>query len=124
MTPQALHQRLHTPQAVAWRQEVWPRALRAPRAPLYAQLPAGRLAPFGWVLRAESPPCCRRAKLAEALPGSGGRASRSPVPIAGIDARLPHQRSDLAVTDGRATEQGRAAAMVAHRRAGDRGLRD
>ena len=44
MTPQALHQRLNAPQAVAYMQEVFQLALREQLAPLYAQLPAGVLA--------------------------------------------------------------------------------
>jgi hypothetical protein len=39
MTPQALHQRLNAPQAVAYRQEVFPLALREQRDSLYRLFP-------------------------------------------------------------------------------------
>ncbi len=38
MTPQALHQRLNTPQAVTYMQEAFQLALRTQLEPLYAQL--------------------------------------------------------------------------------------
>ena len=41
LTPQALHQRLNSPQAVAYMQEVFQLALRAQLEPLYGQLTPG-----------------------------------------------------------------------------------
>ena len=124
ITPQALHQRLHTPQAVAFMQEVLQLALREQLTPLYAQLPRGLLAPFGRVFLEESTQCCLHAKLADALQGSGGSASRSAVKIDVIYELLHHQLHALAITDGRAADQGHAAAMVAHLRADDLVIRD
>ena len=124
ITPQALHQRLHTPQAVAFMQEVLQLALREQLTPLYAQLPRGLRAPFGRVFLEESTQCCLHAKLADALQGSGGSASRSAVKIDVIYALLHHQLHALAITDGRAADQGHAAAMVAHLRADDLVIRD
>jgi hypothetical protein len=43
LTPQALHQRLNTPQAVAYLQEVFQLALRAQLEPLYAHCTTGLL---------------------------------------------------------------------------------
>jgi hypothetical protein len=124
MTPQALHQRLHTPQAVALMHAVLQLALREHLTPLYAQLPRGLLAPFGRVLLEESTQCCLHAKLAEAFTGSGGSASRSAVKIDVIYELLPHQLPALAITDGRAADHGHAAAMGAHLQADDLVIRD
>ena len=124
MTPQALHQRLNTPQAVVYMQEVWQWALREQFAPLYDALPAGLLAPFGRVLLEDSTQCCLHEKLADAFKGSGGSASSSTVKIDVIYELRHHQLCDVAVTDGRAADQGRAAAIVPHLRAGDLVIRD
>jgi hypothetical protein len=124
LTPQALHQRLNSPQAVADMQEVFQLALRAPLAPLYAQLTPGFLASFDRVFLADSPPCRLHHKLADAFQGSGGSASSSPVNLDVIDALLHHRLHDLGVTDGRAADQGHAAAIVPHLRAGDLVIRD
>ncbi len=124
MTPQALHQRLHTPQAVASRQEGFPLALREQLDPMDAQLSAELLASFGRVFLEDSTPGRLHEKLADALQGSGGRASSATVKLDVIDELLPHQRYDLVVTDGRGADQGRAAAMVPHLRAGDLVIRD
>ena len=89
LTPQALHQRLNTPQAVAYMQEVFQLALRAQLTPLYAQLPPGLLASFGRVFLEDSTQCRLHEKLAEAFKGSGGSASRSTVKIDVIYELLP-----------------------------------
>ena len=123
-TPPALHQRLHAPQAVASRQEGCPRALRAPRAPLSAPLPAGVLASLGRVFLDESPPWRLHEQRADAVPGAGGRASRSRVQSDGSDAVRAPRRQDRAGTDGQGAEQGHAAAVVSPGRAGDRVSRD
>lgn len=70
MTPQALPQRLHTLQAVAYMPAAFPLTLRAPLDPLYAQLPPDLRAPFGRVFLEESPPRGLHEKLADALKGS------------------------------------------------------
>lgn len=124
MTPQALQQRLNTPQAVAYMQEGVQLALREQLVPLYAQLPAALLASFGRVFLEDSTQCCLHEKLAEAFKGSGGSASRSTVKIDVIYELLHHQLHDLTVTDGRAADQGHAAAIVAFLRAGDLVIRD
>jgi len=124
MTPQGVHPRLNTPQAVALMPEVLPLALRAQLTPLYAQLPRGLLAPFARVFLEESTQGCLPAKLADALKGSGGSASRSTVTIDVLSEWLHHQLHALAITDGRAADQGHAAALVAHRRANDLVIRD
>ena len=124
MTPQALHQRLNAPQAVAYMQEVFQLALRAQLEPLYAQLPVGLLAPFGRVFLEDSTQCRLHEKLADAFQGSGGSASSSTVKIDVIYELLSHRLQDMAVTDGRAADQGRAAAIVPHLRAGDLVIRD
>ena len=124
MTPQALHQRLNTPQAVTYMQEAFQLALRTQLEPLYAQLPAALLASFSRVFLEDSPQCCLHEKLAEAFQGSGGSASRSTVKIDVIYELLHHQLHDIVVTDGRAADQGLAAAIVPHLRAGDLVIRD
>jgi hypothetical protein len=124
MTPQALHQRLNTPQAVAYMQEAFQLALREQLAPLYAQVPAALLASFGRVFLEDSTQCCLHEKLAEAFKGSGGSASRSSVKIDVIYELLHHQLHDLTVTAGRAADQGHAAAIVPYVRAGDLVIRD
>jgi hypothetical protein len=124
LPPQALHQRLNSPQAVAYRQEGFQLALRAPLAPLYAQLTPGVLAPFSRVFLEERTQCRLHHTLADALKGSGGSARSSPVKLDVIDALLHHRLHALVVTDGRAAEQGHAAAMVPHLRAGALVIRD
>ena len=124
LTPQALHQRLNAPQAVAYMQEVFQLALREQLAPLYAQLPAEVLASFGRVFLEDSTQCRLHEKLADAFKGSGGSASRSTVKIDVIYELLTHRLQDIAVTDGRAADQGRAAAVIPHLCAGDRVIRD
>lgn len=124
MTPQALQQRLNTPQAVAYMQEVFDLALHAQLVPLYAQLPATLLASFGRVFLEDSTQCCLHEKLAEAFRGSGGSASRSAVKIDVIYELLHHQLHALTVTDGRAADHGHAAIIVPHLRAGDLVIRD
>ena len=124
LTPQALHQRLNSPQAVAYMQEVCQLARRAPLEPLYGQITPGFLAPFGRVFLEDSTPCRLHHTLADALKGSGGSASSSTVTIDVMYALHPHQLHDLVVTDGRAADQGPAAAIVPHLRAGDLVLRD
>jgi Transposase DDE domain len=124
MTPQALHQRLNTPQAVAYMQEVFQLALREQLEPMYAQLTAGLLAPFGRVFLEDSTQCRLHAKLADAFKGSGGSASSASVKIDVIYELLHHRLHDMVVTDGRAADQGRAAAIVPYLQAGDLVIRD
>jgi hypothetical protein len=124
MTPQALHQRMNSPQAVAYMREVLQLALRAQLAPLYGQLPAGLLAPFGRVFLEDSTQCRLHEKLADAFKGSGGSASSASVKIDVIYELHHHRLHDLAVTEGRAADQGRATAIVPHLRAGDLVIRD
>ena len=75
LTPQALHQRLNSPQAVAYMQEVFQLALRAQLAPLYAQLTPGLLASFGRVFLEDSTQCRLHEKLADAFKGSGSNSN-------------------------------------------------
>ena len=124
LPPQALHQRLNSSQAVAYRQEVFQLARRAQLEPLYAPLTPGLLAPFGRVFLEESTPCRLHDKLADAFQGSGGSASSSTVKIDIMYALLHPRRPDLVVTDGRAADPGQAAAMVPPLRAGDLVIRD
>jgi hypothetical protein len=124
MTPQALQQRLNTPEAVADLREVLQLALRAQLTPLYAQLPAALLTSFGRVFLEDSTQCCLHDKLAEAFQGSGGSASRATVKIDVIYALLSHHLHALTVTDGRAADQGQATALVPFLRTGDLVLRD
>jgi len=124
LTPQALHQRLNSPQAVAFMHEVFQLALPAQLEPLYAQLTPGLLAPFGRVFLEDSTQCRLHHKLADAFKGSGGSASSSTVKIDVIYELLHHRLHDLVVTDGRAADQGHAAAIVPHLRAGDLVIRD
>ena len=124
MTPPALQQRMTTPEAVAYLQEVVPLVLREQLTPLYAQWPAALLASFGRVFLEDSTPCCLHDKLAEAFQGSGGSASRSTVKIAVIYELLSHHLHALTVTDGRAADQGQATAIVPLLRAGDLVIRD
>jgi hypothetical protein len=124
MTPQALQQRINTPEAVASLQEVFQLALCAQLTPLYAQLPAALLASFGRVFLEDSTQCCLHEQLAEAFKGSGGSASRSTVKIDVIYALLHHQLHTLTITDGRAADQGHATLIVPRLRAGDLVMRD
>jgi hypothetical protein len=124
LTPQALHQRLNTPQAVAYLQEVFQLALRAQLEPLYAHCSAGLLAPFGRVFLEDSTQCRLHEKLADAFKGSGGSASSATVKIDVIYELLHHRLHEVVVTDGRAADQGHAAAIVPHLRAGDLVIRD
>jgi hypothetical protein len=119
MTPQALHQRLNTPQAVASMQEVLQLVLRAQLDPAYAQFTAGLLAPFSRVFLEDSTQCCLHEQLADTLKGSGGSVSTSTVKIAVIyELRYPRLQ-ELVVPAGRAADQGHAATMLPHLRAGD-----
>lgn len=124
LTPQALHQRLNTPQAVAYMQEAFALALRAQLTPLYTQLPPTLLAPFGRVFLEDSTQCCLHEKLAAAFKGSGGSASRATVKIDVIYEVVQHRLHDISVTDGCAADQGHATAIVPHLRAGDLVIRD
>jgi DDE family transposase len=124
MTPQALQQRMNTPEAVAYLQEVFQLALRDQLPPLYAQVPAALLASFGRVFLEDSTQCCLHEKLAEAFKGSGGSASRSTVKIDVIYELLAHHIYALTVTDGRAADQGLATTILAALRAGDLVIRD
>jgi hypothetical protein len=124
MTPQALQQRMNTPEAVAYLQEVFQLALREQLTPLYAQVPAALLASFGRVFLEDSTQCCLHEKLAAAFKGSGGNASRSTVKIDVIYELLHHQLHTLTVTDGRAADQGLATTIIASLQAGDLVIRD
>lgn len=124
MTPQALHQRLNTPQAVAYMQEAFELALRAQLTPLYARLPPTLLAAFGRVFLEDSTQCCLHEKLVEAFQGSGGSASRATVKIDVIYEVVEHRLHDISVTDGCAADQGHATAIGPHLRAGDLVIRD
>jgi hypothetical protein len=124
MTPQALQQRIATPEAVTYLHDVFQLALRAQLAPLYAQLPAATLTAFGRVFLEDSTQCCLHEKLAEAFKGAGGHASRSAVKIDVIYELLAHQIHALTVTDGRAADQGLATTILASLRAGDLVIRD
>jgi hypothetical protein len=124
MTPQALQQRMNTPEASAYLSEVCQVALRAQLTPLYAQLPPAALASFGRVFLEDSTQCCLHTKLADAFKGSGGSASRASVKIDVLYELLAHQLHALTVTDGRAADQGQATAIVSHLRARDLVIRD
>jgi hypothetical protein len=124
MTPQALHQRLNTPQAVAYLHEVLQLALREHLAPVCAHLPGALLAPFGRVLLEDSTQCRLHEKLAETFKGSGGSASTAVVKIDVIYDVTHHLLQELYVTDGKAADQGRAAAILPHLRADDLVVRD
>lgn len=124
LTPQALHQRLNSPQAVTYMQEVFHLALRAQFAPLSAQLTPGCLAPFGRVFLEDSTQCRLHHKLADAFKGSGGSASSASVKIDVIYDLRHHRLHDLAVTAGRVADQGHATAIVPHLRADDLVIRD
>jgi hypothetical protein len=123
MTPQALHQRIN-PYAASSVQDVFPWALRQQLEPVCARLPVGALAPFGRVLLADSTPCRFHAKLAETLQGSGGSASPSAVQIALLSDVMHHALVEMHLSDGKAADQGRALAIVAHLRAGALVMRD
>jgi len=123
MTPHALHQRIN-PCAASYLQDVFPWALRQQLEPVCTRLPVGALAPFGRVLLADSTPCRLQAKLAEALKGSGGSASTSAVKIALLSDVRHHALGERHLSDGKAADQGRALALVAHLRAGDLVRRD
>ena len=124
MTPQALHQRLNTSHAVAYMQEVLQLVLRAQLAPAYAQFPTGLLASFSRVFLEDSTQCRLHEKLADTFKGSGGSASTSTVKIDVIYELRHHQLQELIVTDGKAADQGHAAAILPHLRAGDLVIRD
>jgi IS4 transposase len=124
MTPQALQQRMDTPQAVAYLQEVWQLALCAQLTPLYAQLPPATLASFGRVFLEDSTQCRLHEHLAEAFKGSGGSASRATVKIDVIYDLRHHQLHACTVTDGRAADQGLATTILPLLRAGDLVIRD
>ena len=89
-----------------------------------AQLPAALLAPCGRVVLAESTPGRWPEKLAEAVKGSGGRASTAMVNSDRIDDSTHPVIPDLPITDGTAADQARAAALVPPLRANDLGWRD
>lgn len=124
MPPQALHQRILTPQASTYVYEVLQLALRENLAAVGAQLPAALLAPFGRVLLEDSTQCRLQAKLAEAFKGSGGSASTSTVKIDLIYDYTHTVLYDLHSTDGTAADQARAAALVPSLRAHDLVMRD
>jgi Transposase DDE domain len=124
MTPQALHQRILTPQASTYVYEVLQLALRENLAAVGAQLPATLLAPFGRVLLEDSTQCRLHAKLAEDFKGSGGSASTSTVKIDLIYDYTHAVIYDLHITDGTAADQARAAALVPYLRAHDLVMRD
>lgn len=124
MTPQALQQRMNTPEAVAYLHDILQLALREQLTPLYAQLPAATLMSFGRVFLEDSTQCRLHEKLAEAFKGSGGHASRSTVKIDVIYELLAHQLHALTVTDGRAADQGLATVVISSLRAGDLVIRD
>jgi DDE family transposase len=124
MTPQALHQRILTPQASTYVYEVLQLALRENLAAVGAQLPATLLAPFGRVFLEDSTQCRLHAKLAEDFKGSGGSASTSTVKIDLIYDYTHAVIYELHITDGRAADQARAAALVPYLRAHDLVLRD
>jgi hypothetical protein len=105
-------------------QEVFQLARRAQLAPLYAQLTPGFLTSCGRVCLEESPQGRLPHTLADAFQGSGGRASSSTVNIDVMYALLHHRRPDLVVTEGRAADQGHAAAIVPPLRAGALVIRD
>ena len=119
MTPQALHQRILSPQASTYVYEVLQLALREKLAAVGAPLPATLLAPFGRVLLEDSTQCRVHAKLAEDFKGSGGSASTSTVKIDLIYDDTHAVIYDLHITDGPAADQSRAAALVPSLRAPD-----
>jgi hypothetical protein len=124
MTPQALQQRMTTPEAVTYLHDVLQLALREQLTPLYTQLPAATLTAFGRVFLEDSTQCCLHEQLAKAFKGSGGNASRATVKIDVIYELLAHQLHALTVTDGRAADQGLATTIIASLRAGDLVIRD
>jgi len=124
MTPQALHQRILTPQASTYVYEVLQLALRENLAAVGAQLPATLLAPFGRVFLEDSTQCRLHAKLAEDFRGSGGSASISTVKIDLLYDYTHAVIYDLHITDGTAADQARAAALVPYVQAHDLVLRD
>jgi Transposase DDE domain len=124
MTPQALHQRILTPQASPYVYEVLQLALRENLAAVGAPLPATLLAPFGRVFLEDSTQCRLHAKLAEDFTGSGGSASTSTVKIDLIYDYTHAVIYDLHITDGTAADQARAAALVPSLRAHDLVMRD
>ena len=124
MTPQALHQRLLTPQASAYLHEVLQLALRENLAPVRAQLPAALVAPFDRVFLEDSTQCRLHAHLAEHFKGAGGSASPAAVKIDLIYDYRHEVIHDLHITDGTVADQSRAAAIVPSLRAGDLVLRD
>lgn len=124
MTPQALQQRMNTPQAVAYLQDVFQLALRDQLTPLYAQLPPATLASFGRVFLEDSTQCRLHEHLAEAFKGSGGSASRATVKLDVIYDLRHHQLHACTVTDGRAADQGLATTILPLLRAGDLVIRD
>jgi hypothetical protein len=98
-------------------------ALRQPREPIGDRLPLGSLPSLGRGLLADRTPCRFQAKLADALPGSGGRASPSAVHIALIDDGMPQSWWAMSLSDGTAAAQGHALAIVPPLRQDDLGRR-
>lgn len=99
-------------------------ALRQQREPLCDRLPLGSLTSLGRVLLEDRTPCRLQAKLADALKGSGGRASPSAVKIALIYDVMHHSVLEMSLSDGTAADQGRALAIGPHLRQDDLVLRD
>jgi hypothetical protein len=124
MTPQALPQRILTPQASTALSEGLHLALREHLAAVGAQLPAALLAPFGRVWLEERTQCRWHANLAEDGKGAGGSASTSTVTIDLIYDYTHTVISALHITHGTAAAQARAAALVPSLRAPDLGMRD
>src|SRR5712691_8906191 len=123
MTPQALHQRLN-PSAVSYLQDVFALALRQQLEPVCERLPLGALAPFARVLLEDSTQCRLHAKLAEDFKGSGGSASTSALKLDVIYEVIHHSLVEVHLSDGKAADQGRALAIMAHLRPDDLVLRD
>ncbi len=124
MSPQALHQRILTPQAGTYVHEVLQLALRENLEAVAAQLPAALLAPFDRVFLEDSTQCRLHEKLAEDFKGSGGSGSTAAVKIDLIYDYTHSVIHDLHITKGTAADQSRAAAIVPHLRAGDLVMRD
>ena len=123
MTPQALHQRLN-PSAVSSWQDVFALALRQQLEPVCERLPLGALAPFARGLLEDRTPCRFHAKLAEDLKGSGGSARPSAFKLDVISEVIHHSLVEVHLSAGKAADQGRALAIMAHLRPDDLVLRD
>src|SRR5712691_8485262 len=123
MTPQALHQRLN-PYAVSYLQDVFALALRQQLEPVCERLPLGALAPFARVLLEDRTQCRLHEKLAEDFKGSGGSASTSALKLDVIYEVIHHSLVEVHLSDGKAADQGRALAIMAHLRPDDLVLRD